>query len=746
MLPNSIFVLSVILLSVLLTPNILCSSPNDDIAIIRQRVLELAIWPPSENISHIVWYALAYSHNLNSSCYWPDINYEDQGIALWNTLNHINRLTTMIQALTVNGSTVKNDANLSISVHCALNVWLTNDFQNQNNWWFNQIGVPLPITSQLLMLGDNATSFEIQKITEISYRAAWWLHRPTDVGANVIWMCQCELYRSLATNNITGIEQSFSRMWEDVVISNTTAAGVQPDWAYHFHNTQLMDGSYGVAWANDVFLFLLCSQNTQYQPNDEILSIFVNFLTKGNAWMIISNYWDWHVVGRNIGGPGNGFAHGFTPSWFRSVAEIVKSNETKIELLNFADRLDNVPNAPLLIGSKHFFASDYYVHRRANWIATLKMQSMRTIPSECWNGLNIKDEHGGQGVLNLYRLGSNDYLDIFPILDWQAINGITVEHDIPLVPCVHGGFHVTDLRHVGGVSDGHYGLAMMDTASHNLTAKRSWHFYDDAIIALATNLTLRTSTTAWTTLASRLLPIGQISIGFFNSTIVTLNDGNYSFPYIQNATTNVQWIHVGGSDIGYLLQLQRQYAALGVQVGVKTGNYGDIGPWHTNITARMLTLYINHGVGPYVLDYNYMILPNVSLESMPALIKQYDEEQVFACMTANDILHVAMWPALKLVSFELFGWYPTTFSCKSPLFDINFQISDGGSYIFSETETDFTVTVSQPIRLNGTMHLTVDRVGYGDGCTVLSNTTTVVLELPSSPDWLGAPVNVTCKK
>jgi len=109
-----------------------------------------------------------------------------------------------------------------------------------------------------------------------------------------------------------------------------------------------------------------------------------------------------------------------------------------------------------------------------------------------------------------------------------------------------------------------------------------------------------------------------------------------------------------------------------------------------------------------------------------------------------------MWPALKRASFELFGWYPTTFSCKSPLFEINFQISDAGSYLFSETETDFTLTVSQPLRLNGTMHVTIDRVGYGEGCTLSSNantnTTTVVLALPSSPEWLGASVNVTCKK
>ena len=173
---------------------------------------------------------------------------------------------------------------------------------------------------------------------------------------------------------------------------------------------------------------------------------------------------------------------------------------------------------------------------------------------------------------------------------WQAINGITVEHSIPLEPCIDGKFNTIRLPFVGGVSDDQYGLAIMDTAPHNLTAKRSWHFYDDAIIALATNLTLTTSTTAWTILASRLLPIGQITIGFFNSTIVTLSDGNYSFSYTPNATTNVQWIHLGGSDIGYLLQLQQQYHSLEIQLGTITGNYNTIDIYNYSVTARMLTL------------------------------------------------------------------------------------------------------------------------------------------------------------
>jgi chondroitin AC lyase len=749
MIPNSIFILTVVLLSLSPTPSITAALPNDDVTTIRQRVLELTVWPAPENVPTTVRNALSFNRTLNSSCYWPDIHYEDKSIVIWSTAGHMSRITTMLQALTVNGSTVKNDPTIMANVHCALNVWFTNDWQNPN-WWFNQINIPLAATSQLLMLGDHATSFEIEKIKEISYRAAWWLHRPQDVGANLVWMIQCQLYRSLATINMTGIEQGFSRMWQDVAISPLGGEGVQYDWSYHFHGLQLLSGAYGLVWAENILLFLQCSENTKYQPEEQVLSIFVNFLIKGDAWMIMTNEWDWHVVGRGVADPGNGFKNGFTKIWIRSVAQLVKSNETRVELIHFADRLDNKPNTPLLIGNKHFFVSDYQVHRRTNWISTIKMQSIRTQPVECINGQNQKDENGGQGVLNLYRAGFNDYLELFAIIDWQAINGITVEHDIPVEPCEHGTFDMKKLSFVGGVSDGQYGLAMMDTATHNLTAKRSWHFYDDAIIALATNLTLTTRNTAWTTLASRLLRTGKISIGFFNSTTITLNDGNYSFPYVQGKTSNVQWIHVGESDIGYILPLQQQYASVGVQVGNKTGNYNALGPFNVNVTARMLTLYMDHGVGPYTLDYNYMIVPNVSLESMPALIKQYNEEQVFACVSTSNLFHGTMWPALKRASFVLWDNVTTTFSCKSPLFEINVELSDAGAYLFSETETDFTLTVSHPMRVNGVVKVSVDRIGHGEGCTVSSNidatTTNVALMLPSTPEFLGASVGVTCKK
>ena len=232
------------------------------------------------------------------------------------------RLTTMLQAVTVNESTMKNDPKVFAQVHCALDVWLIHDWQNPN-WYENEIRVPLQATTQLLMLADNATESEIEKIKEISFRAAWWLNRSTDVGANLLWMIQIEIYRSSATNNRTGIDQGFPRMWKDVIISSTGEEGVQYDWSYHFHSNQLLTASYGVVWINNVLLFLLCSDQIQYQPDDQVMSLAVDFLINGAAWMIMSNQWDWHIARRSICKLDNGFPHSLATTWIRMIAERV---------------------------------------------------------------------------------------------------------------------------------------------------------------------------------------------------------------------------------------------------------------------------------------------------------------------------------------------------------------------------------------------------------------------------------------
>ena len=721
---------------------------DDDVRTIHDRIMNEIIWPAKENLSSIASDAVSYTHALNDSCYWPDIDYRDQNISNWAPYNHMLRLTVMFQALTAPGSPVQNHTKLSNASRCALNVWLVNDWRDPN-WWFNQIAIPLFATTQLLMLGDDATEFEREKIKNISYRADWWIHSQ-GTGANLVWMLQIELYRSLATNNLTGIDQAFPRLWGDVNILPPGGQGMQHDLSYHFHGLLLLSATYGQEWAVALLAFILSSHETRYQIDEDRLLLFARFLADGDAWMTTGSVWDWHTLGRHVDRPHLERLTFITPDWIRSFAQLVKPQDVQTKLLNWADRLEGRPDAAPLIGNKHFFSSDYQVHRRANWSTSLKLQSVRTVPTECIIGENLKAEHFGQGVLNLWTNNNDDYVQIFPLFDWQAINGITVERGIPLAPCDGGHFKWSSTEFVGGASDGEYGLAVMDTKTHNLTAQRSWHFYDDAIIALANKLTLTSSNSAWTTLASRLLSEGQLTVGFFNGSIISLPDGTYSFPYVVNKTSNVQWFHIGQSNIGYLLETQGRYSTLGIELGVKTNNYDTFGPFIYEKTARMLTAWVDHGIGPYTLDYQYIVLPNVIVDAMPELIKRYEDEKVFSCISTNELVHATAWPSLKRASFVLWENASASFSCNSPSFQLTVELANTGIFLFNETETEFSITASHPTHHNNSIAVTVNRLGSGEGCTIQSHsnpsTTKVTLQLPTSPELVGKSVSVTCKK
>jgi hypothetical protein len=92
----------------------------------------------------------------------------------------------------------------------------------------------------------------------------------------------------------------------------------------------------------------------------------------------------------------------------------------------------------------------------------------------------------------------------------------------------------------------------------------------------------------------------------------------------------------------------------------------------------------------------------------------------------------------------------STDSCKSLTFNLNITLTNADAFLFSETETDFTLIASNSIRYNGYLNVTVDRVGYAEGCTSISDIDAsrmdVTLMLPMFRDLQGTSVNVTCKK
>ena len=760
---NMCHVLSCTIILMLFVTNIIGRNINDDFSIVREKVREIMLWPSNEQLADVKQQALANLTAIDmNTCKWPDLNYSTRGPENWDPILHMFRISTMTAALTVPGG-LANNTKLLVAIHCALKVWIEEDWQNPN-WWWNTIQDPLVATGILLMLGtDQMSKYEVDAIVNMSYRANWWI-KDWEGGANLVWELQIQLYRGLATNNYTAVSQAFELMWNTVQIQNLSTMGIQTDWSYHFHGSQLLPAAYGDAWATNILHFHMAAIGTQYALAQDRLEVFAKFLVNGDAWLTMGSVWTWGVIGRVIDrGVHVWYTHLFPSDQLRSLADEIFDNSTAVALRNYAGRLEHNHQAEPLIGNHHFYTSDFQVHRRLNWTAALKMHSFRTIGTECDNMENLKGEHIADGVLNLYTRdaqygGGEEYENIFALLDWQAINGITVEADTPLVQCHGSTLAMEKTWFVGGVSDGMYGAAIMDTKTHNLTAKRTWHFYDTFIIALANGILDNTTALLQTSIVSRLLPpAGTVTVQWSNGTRMILPDGVYSFSYNE---PRILWFHADGTAWTIL----DEYETLVIDCRNKSGNVNQLGPWDFEMVGRLLNVYIIHGRGPtkQPYTYKYMIMPNTTVEQFVTVFEHYvfigahsealtylnsEEQPVYvhgACDTPNERASLSLFELNFQNDTKLF------YNCSSMA--LSAYLEQPGGVLFSENSDNFTITAAHPRASQGSFIVNVNRPSQRTSTCTVSNEwgpgagTRVILTLPGSSELLGKSVSVTCNK
>jgi hypothetical protein len=482
----------------------------------------------------------------------------------------------------------------------------------------------------------------------------------------------------------------------------------------------------------------------------------------------MGSVWTWGIIGRVIDrGVHVWYTHLFPSDQLRALAMDVTDDSTAVALCEYAGRLEHDHQAAALVGNRHFYTSDFQVHRRLNWTAALKMHSTRVTATECDNNENLKGEHIGDGVLNLYTRdaqygGGEEYENIFALLDWEAINGITVEADTPLVKCHGSTLPMEKAKFVGGVSDDMYGAAIMDTKTHNLTAKRTWHFYDTFIVALANGILDNTSALLQTTLVSRLLPpadtvAGTLTVQWSNGTRMVLPDGLYNFPYNQERPL---WFHADGTAWSVL----EAYETLIIDCRIKSGNVNQLGPWDFEMTGRLLTATITHGRGPTTngLSYKYMIMPNITVERMSTLWERYlsignNAHALTYLNSANQpfYLHGACDLFNQRASVALFDLGFTNssqayYNCTG--LSLNISLEQPGGILFSENSDNFTITAAHPTVAEGAFVVHVNRSSVASSeCTSsnrwgLQGGTRVILTLPGTSELLGKSVSVTCKK
>ncbi|MFL6248151.1 MAG: polysaccharide lyase family 8 super-sandwich domain-containing protein, partial [Thermoanaerobaculia bacterium] len=304
------------------------------------------------------------------------------------------------------------------------------------------------------------------------------------------------------------------------------------------------------------------------------------------------------------------------------------------ELAALAVKLEaaRTPSASLN-GHRHYFASDYTVHRRDGWFASVEMFSTRTKSGESTNNENIRGARQSDGRFYLVQRG-NEYFgrDIWPAFDWTRLPGTTVEQKADTASDEYGYGTRT---FAGGTSDGRNGVSAMELAplASSLTARKSWFFFDDAIVFLTNSIT-SPSTNRVETIVNQW-PLVNASAQFTRRDDWALLEGvGYWFPTpvdlkVARETRSGTWASLGGSSNT------------------------------TVFTKPFVTLWLDHGTAPMNATAEYVIVPNMTATSMAAWAASRPlsivmNNEIVSAVRDNrtDALGITFWRAGSVEGFQ----------------------------------------------------------------------------------------------
>ena len=596
---QSRFLIAVALTSALMfsgsSAEVIAATPPP-IDVIRDRITALRI-PTSTAACNatLSQAAKALSTQLKDGT-WPDLDYEDTDREHWSCAPHLQRMVSLATASKLPDSAdpqssagvmARQKADQTAAV-LALHAWLARDPQN-DNWWHNQIHVPIVMGTMLLLLRDAVPVADRENAIDFMNRA-----RPDQwTGGNLVWGLGIQIARGCAENSYTEVADGFNQLWQQTQCAARGQEGLQADFTFHQHGDQLYNGGYGDVFAHDESALVATADGTPFTIPAAQRSLLVNYLLNGQQWVIRNQQWDYSVDGRDITGAHDGNIGSEMATWVANLKEPRAS-----ELAAFAARLRADPHAPPLSGNRAFWCSDYMVQQRPDYFASVRGYSTRTVNTDSLiNGENRQSHHISDGT-TYFLLSGREYCDIFPVWDWHRIPGTTVEQDTVLDPDQVNRRGDTDF--VGGVSDGTLGCMTMDLQYDALTAHKSWFFFDHELVCLGSDIRCDADHPVNTTINQCWLD------GPVRSAAGELPHGHHLL------TGNWIW----HDWIGYIpLGMQTVH----VRNDVQHGNWTDIGTGKDGpLTGDVFSMWIDHGSRPSAATYAYAVMPACEADAVAA--------------------------------------------------------------------------------------------------------------------------------
>jgi hyaluronate lyase len=623
---------------------------------------------------------------------------------------------------------------------------------NWTNWWHRDIGTPRNYVRLLILInkgnfplpvGTKNTTMGILDSLVITDIDAMWDDAKT--GGNGAWLSFNLLYYAVLKRDAGLLAYVDAKMKDVMSIKSASPldAGIKPDYSFKQHGGCPMTGMYGAEGMGHYGgMYVSAVAGTAYALPDAKIQNLVDWLAEGLSWKIYNGFWDPAVRGRSI----TRYQGWWQSVWSAQPALAILANlptnrqtelrqvfKTIMQTPFWSSRALGVhvapdtseimtsgvsPQAP--VGHRHYPWADHTVHRSGDWFASVKMYSNRVRSYEPYNNENKKSWHRSAGWLYVVLEG-DEYFDhhVMPTLDWNHLPGTTVEQKS--YSQGDGNLELGTRTFVGGAhADGH-GVAAMDydaSGSNHVTAKKSWFFFDDEIVALGSDIDCSTANPTHTTVNQWPLLSGATAPFYI--------DGAQQLPNLGDSGTfsGASWAHAEG--LGYFFPGGQTVKAARRN---QSGKWSDIGEGHwpsgddNTYTNTFLTLWFDHGTNASNQAYAYAVLPR----------KTKAETEAYAAGSPVTVLaHTNSIHAVKDNHLEAVGavfWSSSGGSAGKVSADKDCLV------YYRATTGSFTLALSDPRFHADTITVTVDEplepvdLPSGVSATVVGSTTEVVFRV-----------------
>lgn len=534
---------------------------------------------------------------------WHDVNYAGTNRSVWELSAQLGRAYDLACHWSNPASPFYHDRKTGETIVRAVNWW--NEKRPRNsNWWWNDMWAPKQMSAILLLAPELFPEGPSRKAALDTCAQA--VYKKGYTGNNLLFIAENRLKLGLLARDPEIIHEAAEKLKSTLVPSRTDGktkwdfCGIRADGCYHQHGPQIQFGNYGGEFFRNMAFWSNIFRNTEWQFSNSEFALLRHLAFNGFQWVLWNGRMDLLAIGRQLG----------------QNAAVRKGENTlkSLELLRTADPSSaaaydavlsrNRGGRNSLTGNRHFWNSDYMVHRRPEWYAAVRMNSVRVRPVEDdTNWDNALGRYFSDGVCLVMRSGL-EYEDITPCWDWTRLPGTTLpktpvyteeesrkaglafaRNTYPRWTHSRKWRQIGETEFVGGVSDGIRGVAVFTMKLDGVSAKKAYFFDTDAVYQLGCDIS-STSPFPVATTVNTCLRQGGIECGkdWF------LHDGiGYHGKNLKLITESREgdWRFVEG---GRLKPLP--------------------------VKKELFSLRIEHGIKPENASYAFAVIPNATPERL----------------------------------------------------------------------------------------------------------------------------------